>query len=457
MVTLPTRPRPGRGTRVLVLALLVLIVGSVAAYLLFFKDPKYPADPALAEALAASTLVEEPAADDGGEWPQWLGPRRDGASTETGLLTAWPADGPKVLWRRRCGDGYSAVAVVGGRLYTMEQAGNDEAVICLDAATGDEVWRHAYPCKFENDQGWGPRSTPTVEGGRVYAVGATGIFHCLDAATGEQKWRHDLLGSPRSNLRWGASFSPLVEGDLVITNPGASGGSVVAFDKEDGRLVWKALDDPAGYSSPIAVTAAGVRQVVVFTGKALVGLAPADGAVCWRYPWETDHGVNAATPLHFRARVGDATDDYLFISSGYGKGCAVIKVRPGLTGSPEVATVYAGEQMCNHFASCVRHKDHLYGFHEGLLACMDLRTGKVAWTQQGFAKGSLLVADGHLIVLGEKGQLALVEATPEGYREKASFDVTRRRCWTVPVLAGGRLYVRHQKEIVCLDLRPSGR
>jgi outer membrane protein assembly factor BamB len=452
------RTRRGHLVRWLVAGLVLALAGGAAAYF-YVHRARFAADPALAAELARSEVIDEPAGPDGGAGPLWRGPRRDGASAETGLLASWPQDGPKVLWRRPCGEGYSAPAVAGGRVYTLEMNDDGEAVVCRDADTGQDVWRQPYGAKYRSDQGSGPRSTPTIDEGRVYAVGGSGVFHCLDAATGQVQWRHDLLDEfGAKNLQWGASFSPLVEGDLVFTNPGGPGGhSVAAFDKRDSRLVWKALDDPAGYSSPIAVTAAGVRQVVFFTGAGLVGLSPADGTLYWRFPWDTQFGVNAATPVPFRARDGDRTNDYLFISSGYNKGCAALKVTAGRGGAPEVRAVYEGNQMRNHFASPVRRGGYLYGFDEDRLACLELRTGKVLWAQRGFQKGSLLIADGRLIVLGENGELALAEATPEGYREQARFRLTRRKCWTVPVLAHGRLYVRDQNEVFCLDLRrPSG-
>ncbi len=217
-----------------------------------------------------------------GDWPQWRGPRRDGVSLETGLLLQWPRTGPTELWRAEAGAGYSSFAVAAGRAYTILQDGDNEAVVCWKADTGKESWRFRYPARYVNDWGSGPRSTPTVDGDYVYTVGATGLFHCLKADTGAKLWQHNLLEEFNAeNLTWGVSFSPLIEGDLIYTNPGGpNGGSLAAFNKRSGKLVWKALDDAAGYSSPIAITAAGVRQIVFFTGKHLVGVAPADGNSC---------------------------------------------------------------------------------------------------------------------------------------------------------------------------------
>jgi outer membrane protein assembly factor BamB len=232
----------------------------------------------------------------------------------------------------------------------------------------------------------------------------------------------------------------------------------VAFDKRTGDVRWKSLDDRAGYSSPIAVTAGGVRHIVFFTGEGAVGVSPTDGGLLWRRHWKTSNDVNAATPIFFQAKTDDQVRDYLFISSGYGKGCALLKlIKSG--DRFEAATVYENTNMCNHFSTSVRDRDHLYGFNESALTCLDLRTGQVRWehkdnTRENFAKGSLILADGKLIILGENGHLALVAATPEEYREIARAQIFRgSKKWTPPTLSHGRLYLRDEKEVKCLDLR----
>ena len=213
--------------------------------------------------------------------------------------------------------------------------------------------------------------------------------------------------------------------------------------------MWSALNDRGGYSSPVAATIAGVPQIVFLTAERLVGLSPRDGTLYWEYSWQTSYDCNIATPV--------LLGDFIFISSGYGKGCAALKVHTDGNGHWQAECVYEHNQMSNHFSSCVAHKDHLYGFHDpGLLTCMDFRTGMVKWTQRGFDKGSLMIADGNLIILGENGKLAVAETSSEGYRQKAAYPLFRgQKCWTVPVLAHGRLYVRGEEEVVCLDLRQS--
>jgi outer membrane protein assembly factor BamB len=380
------------------------------------------------------------------DWPQWRGPNRDGVSRETGLLTVWPKGGPKQLWQAKTGAGYSSMAVAEGRVFCLLQDGPEEAVVCWNAETGQEVWRFRYPCEYKDAQGNGPRSTPAIDGERAYTVGATGILYCLKTSNGEKVWQHDLASEfSATRPAWGVSFSPLIEGDLVLTNPGGpNGSSIVAFNKITGDEVWKTLNDPPAYSSPIAATINGRRQILFFTHDGLVSVAPKDGALFWRFPWDTRFGANVATPI--------VVSHYAFISSNYDKGCALLDVLMS-TGSWQVRPVYEHNRMRNHFSTSVYYKEHLYGFDDATLVCMNFRTGKILWKKKDFKKGSLLVADGKLIILGESGTLALAEATPDGYQELASFPFSTKKCWTVPVLANGRLYVRDEEKIVCYDLR----
>ncbi len=400
-----------------------------------------------------AALVEmEPSKLPEQDCPQWRGPRRDGVSLETGILTHWPAEGPKLLWQAPSGRGYASLAISRGRVFTVVQDRDVdyEVGLCLDALTGHTLWTFRYPCvRIFPDHGVGPRATPTVDDERVYMIGAGGIFHCLHAATGEMLWRHDLaaeFGETQSSLAyWGHCCSPIVEGRLVITETRGQLGDVAAFDKHTGQLVWKSLPDPAGYSSPIAVTLAGVRQVVFFTGSGLVGLSVEDGKLLWRYPWETNDCCNIATPV--------AVDQYFFISSGYDRGCALLEITKQGDGAWRAVPVYSHKRMRCHFSSPVLYHGFLYGFDNEFLTCMDFRTGKIQWKQRGFAKGSLFIADGHLIILGEDGNLAIAEANSEAYRQSSSFLFSQQRCWSVPVLAAGRLYVRDQEHIGCYDLK----
>ncbi len=408
----------------------------------------------LSAELAGAVFIEEESAPASAGWPQWRGPHRDGVVHSADLLTDWPEEGPPLRWQNRIGLGYSSFAVKDGRLYSLFQEGTQEVVACWRVEDGKEVWRHAYDCPYTAADYPGPRSTPALDGDRLYTVGSGGTFLCLDATSGVPHWKHDLLAEFHATApKWGIAFSPLIDGERVFTSPGGSGGnSIAAFDKLSGELAWKALDEPAGYSSPLAVTIGGTRQIVFFLGESVVGVAARDGRLCWRFPWATSYDVNAATPVVFQARKDGQILDYVFISSGYGKGCALLKIAATGAGGFEAKQVYQGQQMNSHFASPVRRGEYLYGIDDSRLICLNLRTGQVAWSHAGVNKGSLLRADDHLVVLGENGRLLLVRATPQEYQEEASARPFRKRCWTMPVLAEGRLFLRDERQRKCLDL-----
>jgi outer membrane protein assembly factor BamB len=379
------------------------------------------------------------------DWPQWRGPNRDGISKETGLLKTWPEDGLNVIWKSPIGAGYSSLAISQGHIYTMDSAGKDEFVVCLDQANGKEIWRTITDAVFDSDQGDGPRSTPTVDGNWVYAIGANGMLVALNAKDGKKVWSHDLRKEFESEIpRWGTSTSPIVEKDLLLVDVGGKTGfSLMAFNKKDGTIVWKSHTDKQGYSSPIAITIGGIRQIVFFTGTALVSVSP-KGDVYWKYPWRTDYDANIATPLFI-------PPDKIFISSSYGTGAAVVKVAAA-DGKATVSEVWKNKVMENHFNSSVLNQGYIYGFDNAVLKCIDANTGAEKWKKTGFGKGSLILADNHLIVLGERGQLALIEVTPSEYKEVAQTQIMSGKTWTMPSLAGKKLYLRDQKQIVALDL-----
>jgi outer membrane protein assembly factor BamB len=392
------------------------------------------------------------------DWPQWRGPQRNGISPETDLLTAWPDDGPKVRWRQPTGDGYSGVVVAQGRAVTMVQDGEDEAVVCWDAASGKELWRFRYPAHFRHRQfGDGPRSTPAIADGQVYTVGGTGVMHCLKlipaSTAGEALWRKDLLpefGAPP--LEWGIAFSPLVENGLVYVMPGGpAGNALVALDCATGNIAWNRFDDKASYSSPITADLAGGRQLVVLLEGRLVGVGPDSGKLLWEYPWSSGPAhtpSSIVTPLVIQRTSGD----YVFLTSGYDKGCALLKIEPDASGC-KATQVYRNLNLRAVFSSPVCVGDYVYGFDDVNLVCLDVRNGKRHWKEFGFDKGSLIAADGRLIVLGAEGTLAVVAAEPAAYREIARFTHAEERCWTAPSLADGKLYVRNRKRVVCYDLK----
>lgn len=382
----------------------------------------------------------------GKDWPQFRGPNRDGVSKETGILSSWPEGGPKVLWRTELGQGYSGISVARGRLFTMFGVGSDEFVGCFDAATGEQLWRVRADKTWKDRFGDGPRSTPTVDGDVVYALSARGTLLALGVKDGATLWTRDLREDFDAHPpQWGVSTSPHVEGRLLLVNVGGGkGSSVVAFHKKSGEEVWRSQDRKAGYSTPVAVTIGGVRQVLFFTGTALLSLLPEDGSLHWEQAWKTSYDVNASTPIFI-------PPDKIFISTGYDVGAALLRVKTEGERAT-VETVWKDRVMRNKFSSSVYVDGHLYGFDESTLKCIDAETGEMKWRARGYGHGSLTYADGHLVVLGDLGALALVEATPEEYREKGRFKVFKDKTWTVPTLAGGKLYLRDQKELVSLDI-----
>lgn len=399
---------------------------------------------------------------DASDWPQWRGPEKDGISRETGLLKEWPDGGPQVLWRVPLGEGFSGISVVEKRIYSMFSEGDDEFVVCLNASNGEEIWRFRSDSNYiESMGGNGPRATPTIDGKLLFTVTAQGKLYALNTENGEKVWSHDLKGEFGSKIpRWGTCTSPLVEGDLLLVEVGGTDGkSIVAFDKKNGNVVWSSHTDILGYSSPIAVTIGGIRQLIVFTGTQLVSVSPENGQLYWTYPWQTEYDVNAATPVFI-------PPDKIFISSGYGKGAAVVQV--SVMASTEsnaeedeeeknraeiqVEQIWKNEKMKNHFATSVLHDDYLYGFDNAILKCIDASTGMEKWKTRGYGKGTLMLADAHLIILSDRGKLGLAEASPSGYNEVASAEILSGLCWTVPTLANGKLYARNEKEMVCLDI-----
>ncbi len=386
------------------------------------------------------------------DWPQWRGPERNGVSAETGWSAAWPKDGLKTLWQAEVGAGYGSVAVSQGRLYVLGNTADQDSVYCLDAATGKEVWKHTYPCPAKDPNGYnGVRSTPTVAGNRVYTTSRQGQLFCLDAANGQVKWAKDFIRDYRAKPpTWGYALSPLVEGGLVVVEPGGPDAAVVALNRETGQLVWKSGSERASYSSPIAFDLKGERCVAVFSAAGAVGRRVKDGTELWRCPWKTSYDINAATPI--------VEGSKLFLSSGYNVGCAVYDL--GVTPPREL---WKNKNMRNHANSCVLWKGCLYGFDESTLKCLDFATGTVQWGEKKYGKGSLMVADGKLIIYSERGQLGLAEATPEGYKELAFVQAltvrssypggAAKQTWAVPVLANGRIYCRSQDDLVCLDAR----
>jgi outer membrane protein assembly factor BamB len=393
------------------------------------------------------------------DWPQWLGPRRDNTSTEKvapwkGLL--------KVLWRQPVGEGNSSPVVAGGRVFVHAKLKdkNEEEVAAFDAKTGEERWRKSYPrAEFKSLYGNGPRATPAVVSGRLYTFGITGILSCFEAATGEQVWQVDALKQLQaSNLFFGMACSPLVEGDHVLINVGGKGKSIVAFDRHKGEVVWKSLDDPASYSSPIAFGQGRDRQVVFLTGANVVSLNPASGEVFWRSPLKDALMESSTTPIH-------AGDLVMASSITYGSVGLHLEAKDG---KPSAKQEWKNAELTSYFSTPVAAgPDHLFlvtGKNpllvkkpEATLHCVEARTGKSLWQKGDIGKyhASLMRTDaGRLLLLTDSGELALLDPSPKEYRELARSKVSGPETWAHPALSDGRLYVRDKSELLCLQMAP---
>jgi outer membrane protein assembly factor BamB len=418
--------------------------------------------PLTAGLLLAAGLA--PAAD----WPQWQGPDRTNVSAETGLLKAWPANGPKRLWTfDQAGLGYSGEAVVGDRLYSLGDGGQDEFVFCLDVTTGKQLWRQPVGTAFANNNGGGPRCTPTVDGDALYVLTPGGELACLATADGKVRWtknlKKDLHGRMMSH--WGYSESPLVDGDKLICCPGGEAGTVAALDKKTGAVLWRSrgLTEDASYASPVVAEVGGIRQYVVMTKEHVAGVAAKDG----RRLWQEAVGVNptAAIPTP------TVRDDLVFVTCGYlsrGGSCGLVKLAPDGRGGVQSEVVYKNTNLGNHHGGVVLVGDYVYGYADagrGQKAgwtCLELKTGKVVWSSSKLDKGSLTCADGKLYCYGESsGTVVLVDASPNGWTESGRFTIPQKsaqrkdsgRIWTHPVVANGRLYLRDRELLFCYDLR----
>jgi outer membrane protein assembly factor BamB len=371
------------------------------------------------------------------DWPHWRGPQRNGISSETGVSAVLLSGKPRRLWAVQIGEGFSAPAVAGGRLFVSGNKGGQDTLWCLNPETSRMIWRYDYPS--QGGEYGGPRASPAVEGGRVYSFSRQGVAFCVDAASGKLVWSREVARELRADApRWGFSGSPLVWGRLLILNVGNSG---VALNRASGQVVWNSGGSGSAYASPVPYSIAGQRGVLLFSAAGLFAVNPQDGRVLWQHPWNTSYNVNAADPVI----VGDT----IFISSNYQKGCALLKV---VRGRPQL--LWESKNMRNHFNSSVAVGGALFGNDEGALKCIDMQTGAERWRTGGFGKGGLLVAEGKIVGLSERGELWVYSAAADDRKQLARVPVMRGTCWTQPVLANGRLYCRnHEGELVCLALK----
>jgi outer membrane protein assembly factor BamB len=377
-----------------------------------------------------------------GDWPQWRGPDRSGISPEK-ISTSWPADGPKVLWQAAVGTGFSSISISQGRAYTLGNTANRDTIWCLNSITGKELWKHSYAAQLSPQ--WyegGPGATPTVESNRVFTISKWGDIHCLDGLRGTVVWQRNLRELGLQPNRWGFAGSPLVWRDLVIFNAGAAG---IALERDTGRVVWSSGTNAGGYASPTLFRSDDRDCVLIFAAKHLVARELESGRELWRQFWETGWDTNITDPLIHHGRI--------FISS-FSRGCALLSVTDG---KPTV--VYDSKVLHHHLSPGILLGDNLYAFNgeakqQTDFRCIHLPTGELKWTTKDPGFGSLICADGKLVVLSEKGELVVGEASPAEFRPLARAKVLSATCWTPPALANGLLYIRNARgELRCLDLR----
>ncbi len=389
------------------------------------------------------------------DWPTFRGALRDDVSRETGLLKEWPPGGPKRVWLYdKAGLGYSGPAIVAGKFYTLGTRDEREVLIALDANSGKELW--AVPLSegiLQNKWGNGPRGTPTVDGDKIYALSGEGTLGCFQAADGKSVWSKELKALGGKRPGWGYTESVLVDGNQVVCTPGGPNGTIAAFDKTNGNLLWQSAEwqDNAQYASIVKAKINGEEQYVQLTMENFAGVEPKSGKVLWKAPWPGKVAV-IPTPI--------VKDNYVFINSGYLVGCKLVKINPG----NQVEEVYRNQLLKNHHGGVILYGDHLYGHSDRLgWLCMEFLTGNETWVERNkLGKGAIGCADGMLYCLDEdKGTVVLIEASPKGWAEHGSLTVEPQstirsrdgRIWTHPTIADGKLYLRDQEYIYCYDVK----
>ncbi len=402
------------------------------------------------------------------DWAQYRGPNLDGTTAEK-ISTQWSATGPKALWKVPTPDGFGSFVVSGGKAYTiitrLQEGAPQETMVALDANTGRELWAAslAAVAKYDgggdsgagtNKGGDGGRSTPAVDGERVYTLSSSLILACFDVKSGQRVWSHDVLKEfAGKNIRWQNAASPLIDGNLVYVAGGGEGQSLLAFNKADGELVWKTGTETITHSTPVAATIHGVRQVIYFTQSGLVSVAAQTGAPLWKQAFKFAVST-AITPI-----VGG---DIVYCAAGYGVGSGAYKISKSGSDftSVELWRIVGNQPVANHWSTPVYKEGHLYGMFQfkeygnGPLKCVELATGKVKWEKAGFGPGNVILVDGNVLALSDAGELVLATGTPTEYKELARAKAITGKCWSTPVLSNGRVYVRSTKEGACFDLSP---
>ena len=380
------------------------------------------------------------------DWPRYAGWNGDREIREPQCSFDWKNHPPKELWRHPVGDAWSSFAVVGSKLLTQEQRGPLECVVCYDADTGSELWRREDSARYESPQGAvGPRATPTFTEDIVFALGATGILNALDPLTGKRLWQHNICTDAGAEMvEWGMSGSPLIFEQTVIVDAGGyEDKAVIAYDRKTGNIVWASGSHKAGYTSPRLERIGDFEQLIVFHGDGLAGLDPSNGNRLWEYPWTNQYKINVAQPMRFGSR--------LFLSSGYDSGCVMLDPTR-LTNDRPAEFWPPNKNMKLKFNEAVQLGNHVYGLDDGILACIDVTTGKRTWKGGRYRFGQILLWGDKLIVQAEAGYVAVVEASPEKFTEVTRLEALNDRTWNMPVVNKGRLFVRNAAEAACFEL-----
>jgi outer membrane protein assembly factor BamB len=378
------------------------------------------------------------------DWPHWRGPQANGISNETGWQSEWSGNGPKPLWTAEVGLGFSSFVVANGRVFATGHADAKDTVFCFDAATGKLVWKHTYPADLgDKYYEGGTSATPTIDGTHVYHLSRWGDTFCFDAATGKIVWQANVQKETSANIPdWGFAGAPLVHENLLILNVGRAG---CALDKSTGKVVWKSEEDNAGYSTPLLRKRSDGLEVILGSGRSYLAVRPKTGELLWEHRWNTNYGVNASDPV--------VDGDHVLISTGYNKGAALLKI----DGSAAVQ-IWQSRTFRNQFTSSVLIDGHVYGIDNdenkaASLKCIEFMTGKEKWADPEVGFGSLMAADGKLLVLSAKGDLICAKANPDKFDVISRAKVLDGKSWSQPVLANGRIYVRNAPgKVVCLDV-----
>ncbi len=391
------------------------------------------------------TVVSADAAD----WYRWRGPDVNGISNETNWNAKWSDDGPKRLWKAKIGTGFSSITVAAGRAYSMGNSGRGrgiekDTIFCFDALTGKNLWSYSYESKLDPKYyDGGTSATPTIDGNHVFTLSKDGLLICFEASNGKVVWQKSVGKAIKSKRpMWGYASSPLVIDKSLFVNVGTYG---TCLDKKTGEVIWETGKEASGYSSFVPYVRGGQDELVLFAAEEVVGINPKDGKKQWGYPWKTKYGVNSADPI--------LLGDKVFISSGYDRGCALLKVD-----GAKITKIWENKNMCNHFNACVLIDGYLYGFSgntgRGTLRCLEMATGKMKWEEKSFGGFGALQAIGKkLLIISNQGELVVADSNPENFTEIARAQVTGPKCWTTPVLSNGRVYCRNSRgDLICLDL-----